>query len=143
MTVDERVWLRRRMAKSHGKIPTDFVFDPHMKARELFYDEFSDTYYWSNRVAILAAELAVNRRFQEEGYVPVSMYYDLVGNHSAPREYQMHYWTVDNTYGYYWIDFDHVFMEASETPDGRYDCHMIIFVDQPIAEDEYEMFNSP
>ena len=139
MIVDEKVWVKRRMAKSHGKIPTDFVFDPHMKARELFYDEFSDTYYWSNRVAILAAELAVNRRFQEEGYVPVSMYYDIVGNHSVPKEYQMYYWTADDAY---WIDFDHVFIEASETPDGRYDCHMIIFANQPILEDEYEMFNS-
>lgn len=143
MTVDERVWVRRRMAKSHGKIPTDFIFDPHMKARELFYDDFSDTYYWSSRVAILAAELAVNRRFQEEGYVSLGTYYDLVGNQSVPQEYQLYYWTVDNPYGYYWIDFDHIFMEASETPDGRCDCHMIIFADQPMAEDEYELFNSP
>lgn len=133
MTVDERVWVRRRMAKSHGKIPTDFVFDPHIKARELFYDEFSDTYYWSNRVAILAAELAVNRRFQEEGYVPVSMYYDLVGNHSAPKEYQMHYWTADDPDDYYWIDFDHIFINAEDTPEGVHNCHMIVFIERPIS----------
>lgn len=137
--LDERVWIKRRMAKSKGKIPADFIFDPHMTSRELFYDEFTDTYYWSNRVAILAAELAVNRRLLESGYVQLAMYYDLIGHHGVPEDYLTYYWSADDTY---WIDFDHIFINAEDTPEGAHNCHMIVFVERPIMMDEYDPYNS-
>lgn len=130
--LDEKVWVKRKMAKSRGKIPNDFIFDPHMRNRELFYDEFTDTYYWSNRVAILAAELAVNRKLQEKGYVQLQTYYDIVGHHAIPKDYLTYYWSADDVF---WIDFDHIFIPAEDTPDGIHDCHMIIFVDHPIMDD--------
>lgn len=133
MLLDERVWLKRKMAKSRGRIPNDFIFDTNMKARELFYDEFSDTYYWSNRVAVVAAELAVNRKLQETGYVELSTYYDLLGHHYVPNEFKTYFWSADECF---WIDFDHIFIEAENTPEGIYDCHMIIFVERPQLMEE-------
>ena len=94
----------------------------------LFYDEFSDTYYWSNRLAILAAESEINRDLHESGIAYLSTYYNLVGHHEVPQIYRDFYWSLDDTE---WVDFDHVFIDAKNTPDGRHDCHMIIFLEPP------------
>ena len=123
------ILARRKMARTKGRIPDEFIWvNNTIKKDELFYDEFSDTYYWSNRVAVLAAESAINRDLHESGMVYLSTYYDMIHHYSVPRVYLDYYWSLEDTN---WIDFDHVFVDAENTPDGKYDCHMIVFIPLP------------
>lgn len=122
-------WLidsKRLAAKIHHRIPKDFLYDSQNK--ELFYDEFSDVYYWSTKTALIAAELAINRELSFRGEVFVSTFYDIIGC-DAPEIYRRCGWNTE-LQDEQWIDVDHIFIDGAEVEEPR-SFHMIVFMNRP------------
>lgn len=122
-------WLidsKRLAAKIHHRIPKDFLYDSQNK--ELFYDEFSDVYYYSTKTALIAAELAINRELSFKGEVFISTFYDIVGC-DAPEIYRKYGWSAE-LQDELWIDVDHIFIDGEDNPEHR-DYHMIVFFQRP------------
>lgn len=109
-----------------------FLVDPH-DHEEIFYDDFSDTFFKSTRQNVLGAELALNREFCTKGKAYLSTFYDLLMP-NYPDEYKECVW---NRHGsLLWIDIEHIFVSepflSVETDDEFHSpYHLLVFADLP------------
>lgn len=99
---------------------------------ELFYDDFSDLFFYSNRLSVMGAEMALNREFAETGVGHLSTFYDiLIPNY--PEVYKKYGWTYDS--GFVWIDVEHIWIDEPFMPNEGYgEYYMLVFTDLPEKE---------
>lgn len=120
--------LIKRMLSKHDYDQLSFIRDD--PGRELFYDQFSGTFFKSSKEAILAAECILNRELILNGVVNVDEFYKIVGMHSKYIENRPYGW---NKKDINWIEFDHILVDAEFTQEIPY--HLIVMIPQP-----YEMY---
>lgn len=119
--------LIKRMLSKHDYNQIAFIKDD--PGNELFYDQFSGTFFKSNKASILAAECVLNRELILNGSVNVNEFYKIVGMHSKYIENQPYGWNKKDVD---WIEFDHILVDSDVTNDIPY--HLIVMLPQP-----YEM----
>lgn len=82
----------------------------------LFYDEFSDRYFYRTMLEVLDAEYQLNRKFTLFGYASLNDFYNLLGLKETEFGEAVG-WSVylgSTDYGYQWIDFEHHLFEEDD-----------------------------
>lgn len=125
--------VRRELAKDHYD-EDEFEHDID-DGKQLFYDEYSKRYFRATNETVLRAEYEVNRMLEEDCYVSLNDYYDLVG---LDREDYGDYvgWgsaQMFETWWAAWINFEH---EKFETDDGL-EGYIITYTEPLFGYDEY------
>lgn len=90
----------------------------HSSNALLFYDEYSNRYFWKTMAEVNEAEYHLNRNFALRGYAELNEFYEFLG--LGPTAYGAEVgWSIEAGevfYGYTWIDFYHKYHKA-EGPD--------------------------
>lgn len=86
----------------------------------LFFDEFSNRYFWKTMDEVKDAEYHLNRNLALCGYVSLNDFYELLGISSVPYGSEVG-WSLaagELFYGYSWIDFEHEYhlSDSEDTP---------------------------
>lgn len=107
-----------------------FLADPR-DHEELFYDDFSDSFFKSTKQTVLGAELALNRELSDEGLAHLSTFYDLLMP-NYPDEYRNYIWNRSKTT---WIDIEHIFVDEPFMADEEFGVpyHLLVFTDLPYS----------
>lgn len=100
--------------------------------KQLFYDEFSKTYFESTMEDVLQAEYEVNRMIANEGGAYLYEFYNYLNIPYEPyaKELGWSQGILSAMYWTYWLDFDHSKMT---TDDGR-ECHIITMRQEPVID---------
>lgn len=101
--------LKKMAEEAKSKVPDK----PDGEQIRLFYDSFSDRYFWDTIENVLCAEADCNRRFNEEGDTPLNYFYAAMGNKDLPVtnsgwDLGWSWWQGEEVYGYRYIDFWHL-----------------------------------
>lgn len=84
----------------------------------LFFDQYSNRYFWSTMEDVKEAEYLLNRKFALQMYAELNEFYELLG--LEPTAYGAEVgWSLEagcQWYGYSWVDFNHEYHE-SDDPD--------------------------
>lgn len=103
--------------------------------KQLFYDEFSKTYFESTMEKVLQAEYNINRMIANESGAALFEFYDYLNIPYEPYAKELG-WSqsiLSDMYWTYWLDFDHSQMT---TDDGR-ECHIITMRQEPVIDFAY------
>lgn len=128
--------ILREIAKDHCDIcpsPEETVgFDDVVT----FYDELSNRYFQSTKLAVRNAEYHLNRNFILKGYATLNEFYEFIGIDKVEGGDNIG-WTADagaEFYGYQFIDFEH---EDVVLEDGM-ECCILSCVFPPTADEFYD-----
>lgn len=91
--------------------------------KQLFYDAYSERYFRATNETVLMAEYTLNKNLQEDCYVSLNEFYDLLGIEPVPYG-DITGWSSAQMFDMYWsawIDFYH---EKIEMEDGMV-CYII------------------
>ena len=112
---DTDLEIRGRIAEEHQKTAEM----QNGNERVLFFDEYSNRYFWRSMLEVVDAEYHFNRNLALRGYAELNEFYEFLG--LKPTEYGLEVgWNLcmgPEIYGYEWVDFDHVFHENHDDPD--------------------------
>lgn len=105
--------------------------------KQLFFDYYSMRYFESTMEEVLKAEMEINRLLQENMYVDINTFYDLLGLDPINLNDEIG-WSIEAGVvwqGYSWISFEH---EMVEVDDGM-ECCIITMNTNPTTDtmDEY------
>lgn len=112
--------VRSRM--SRHDIDTEFINDGF---GELFFDEWSGTFFRSSKTAILWGEMFVNKSLHKDGKCYVNDFYEKIGMTTFNEEFV---WELSGRCQ--WVDFDHIYVDQE---DGSESYYYIVFIPEPIA----------
>lgn len=112
--------VRNEIAKDKRK---DIQLDkPHSNDVLLFFDEYSNRYFWKTMVEVRDAEYHLNRNFALRGYAELNEFYEFLG--LEPTAYGAEVgWSMEAGgawYGYDWVDFRHDFHESTDPNEPSY-----------------------
>ena len=82
----------------------------------LFYDRFSNRYFWRSEDQIIEAEYQLNKLYSKQGYVGLNDFYILLGL-AAVHDLRNYGWSSLNYSSSCWIDFDHVLYPLDDDED--------------------------
>ena len=103
--------------------------------KELFYDEFSKTYFEATKEEVLQAEYDINRMIATESGAALYEFYECLNLPYEPyaKELGWSQGILSDMYWTYWLDFDHSQMI---TEDGR-ECQIITMRQEPVIDFAY------
>ena len=80
----------------------------------LFYEPISDRFFWRTQKEVLEAEYHFNRNFILRGYATLNELYEFLGLEKTDTGEILGWsqWVGLESYGYQWVDFDHVYNES-------------------------------
>ena len=95
---------------------------PHVDADSvLFYDTYSGKYFDATESDVLRAEMYINRKFAECGYVDVNEFYKQLGDNMGIKNGDEYGWSAYDAHETIWINFKH---ELCVMDDGL-ECYII------------------
>lgn len=141
--VEDEVWVKRYSqweAAAESKICAN---DPVGKDDELFFDEFSERYFWSTPEKVKDAEYYLNRLFTGNSVVTLNDFYRLLEIEEMPfgDEIGWEAYLGEVYFGYKWIDFEHLehIPEAYDDVDNPPCCEIFMpFYPHSLDEEELE-----
>ena len=80
---------------------------------KLFYDKWSNRYFWSDEDRVIEAEYQLNKIFAQQGKVSLAVFYDILRLDRTPESMNLG-WSSLNYSSSMWIDFDHVLYPMEE-----------------------------
>lgn len=98
----------------------DILAEEHAEDAKLWYDHFSERWFWATGEEVSDAEFFANRIFRIRGYLTLNDFYNLVPGLSPIPEGDEIGWDEyvgEVCYGYTWIDFAHI--DHNEADDAR------------------------
>lgn len=98
----------------------DILAEEHAEDAKLWYDHFSERWFWATGEEVSDAEFFADRIFRMRGYLTLNDFYNLVPGLSPIPEGDEIGWDEyvgEVCYGYTWIDFIHV--DHNEADDAR------------------------
>lgn len=123
MTNREKNQILAKRMSARSDFAKDFI---ESIGDELFYDQFTGEFFKSNRVAILGAELAINRELHQNGSVSIDRFYNMLG--VGPFAINPVYgWDLENDTN--WIDIDKIYLENDRYVPTPY--HLLAFIPEP------------
>lgn len=87
----------------------------------LFYDAYSGKYFDATEADVLRAEMYVNQRYAEFGYVDINEFYKQLGDNMGIKNGDEYGWSAYDTNETIWINFKH---ELCVLDDGL-ECYII------------------
>lgn len=93
---------------------------PHAES-VLFYDAYSGKYFDATEADVLRAEMYVNQRYAEFGYVDINEFYKQLGDNMGIKNGDEYGWSAYDTNETIWINFKH---ELCVLDDGL-ECYII------------------
>ena len=129
VSVDEKI--RSEIAKDHYK-ESDAPTDPK---KELFYDYFSERFFESTQLEVLAAEAGLNKIIANDCGAYLNEFYDLLGldEIEAGKELGWSNGILEAMYWTNWVDFKH---STDELPDGT-TYTIITMMQEPVIDFAY------
>lgn len=140
--------IRRAVAKDHedgvvlavvppiyseGLISCNDDIEPG--GEELFFDEWSKTWFRSTKAAVRMAEYHLNRNFHLGGFASLKQFYEFLGLPAIPYEFDHCGWGFEFIEGgCYWIDFEHTM--AVRDDGEEYTIISFTWAPEPFTEDE-------
>lgn len=119
----------------------DILAEERADDAKLWYDHFSERWFWATGEEVSDAEFFANRIFRMQGYVTLNDFYNLVPGLSPIPEGDELGWDEyvgEVCYGYTWIDFAHI--DHNEADDARsYRELYFPFTPHPFYEETIEM----
>lgn len=119
----------------------DILAEEHAEDAKLWYDHFSERWFWATYEEVSDAEFFANRIFRMQGYLTLNDFYNLVPGLSPIPEGDEIGWDEyvgEVCYGYTWIDFEHI--DHNEADDARsYRELYFPFTPHPFYEEAIEM----
>lgn len=119
----------------------DILAEEHAEDAKLWYDNFSERWFWATYEEVSDAEFFANRIFRMQGYLTLNDFYNLVPGLSPIPEGDEIGWDEyvgEVCYGYTWIDFEHI--DHNEADDARsYRELYFPFTPHPFYEEAIEM----
>ena len=119
----------------------DILAEEHAEDAKLWYDHFSERWFWATGEEVSDAEFFANRIFRMQGYLTLNDFYNLVPGLSPIPEGDEIGWDEyvgEVCYGYTWIDFEHI--DHNEADDARsYRELYFPFTPHPFYEEAIEM----
>lgn len=101
--------------------------------KQLFYDEYSQTFFRAKPETILRAQYEINKEVQVNFYATLNEYFDIVGLPKTDYGDELG-WSSAQLYDYYWSDWVEFWHESAETEDGT-EYH-IIHITDPLPDFE-------
>ena len=119
----------------------DILAEERAEDAKLWYDHFSERWFWATGEEVSDAEYFANRLFRMQGYLTLNEFYNLVPGLSPIPEGDEIGWDEyvgEVCYGYTWIDFDHI--DHNEADAARsYKELYFPFTPHPFYEETIEM----
>ena len=119
----------------------DILAEEHAEDAKLWYDNFSERWFWATGEEVSDAEFFANRIFRMRGYLTLNDFYNLVPGLSPIPEGDEIGWDEyvgEVCYGYTWIDFAHI--DHNESDDARsYRELWFLVTPHPFYEEAIEM----
>jgi len=108
--VDDELWVKRYSQWESVAANKICANDPVGKDDQLFYDEFSERYFWSTPEKVKDAEYYLNWLFTGNGTVTLNDFYRLLEIDELPfgEEIGWDNYLGEVYFGYCWIDFEHL-----------------------------------
>lgn len=113
----------------------------HSDEEKLWYDDYSERYFWATKDEVRCAELDVSNMLLYEGTCPLNRFYDSIGNPDDlphEREYDDVGWSTyigDIWYGYSYPEFEHCPATAVDPDTGEETEYTIIYMPYPPTYD--------
>lgn len=120
----------------------DILAEERAENAKLWYDNFSERYFWATDAEVSDAEYYANRIFALRGYLTLNDFYNLLPYALEPvacgDEIGWDQYVGETCYGYIWIDFAHIDHPA-EHGEEAYTELCFPFPPHPFYEEEIEM----
>lgn len=100
---DDEIEIRKAIAEDQ------YDKNSVLNKKNLFYDEYSKTYFNKTMDEIILAEYELNRIFAINGWASVTDWYDLLGIKYEKNDDILFGWSEDaaENFSYKWIEFEH------------------------------------
>lgn len=125
--------IKKEVAKDHKA--TSSMPESCPDGQLIFYDEFSENFFFRTMLEMADAEYQFNRFFITNGYATLNDFYDILGleptNYGASVGWSLE--AGETCYGYQWIDIEHLLCEEPCDPDAP-SYYMIHFIIPPHAD---------
>lgn len=88
----------------------DILAEERAEDAKLWYDSWSERYFWATDAEVSDAEYYANRIFRMQGYLTLNELYHLLPLEEVPEGDELGWdeYVGEVCYGYMWIDFEHV-----------------------------------
>jgi len=109
----------------------EVIYEEHDPDACLFYDEYSDKFFWRSMLQVKEAEYNLNKLFATADYADLNDFYSYLGLECTPFGASVG-WSGDSgyvVYGYNWIDFIHEYIEPEDEDAPPY--YIIRFLSPP------------
>lgn len=118
----------------------DILAEERAEDAKLWYDHFSERYFWATDAEVSDAEYYANRIFRMQGYLTLNEFYRLLPLDEVPCGDELGWdeYIGEVCYGYTWIDFGHISREAEDGTHAYTELFMP-FPPHPFYEEEIEM----
>ncbi len=120
----------------------DILAEERAENAKLWYDNFSERYFWATDAEVSDAEYYANRIFTIKGYLTLNEFYNLLpyalGPVACGDEIGWDQYVGEACYGYIWIDFAHVDHPAENGEEAYTELYFTI-LPHPFYEEEIEM----
>lgn len=101
----------------------------------IFYEEFSETFFFRSMLEMVDAEYQFNKFFITNGYATLNNFYEFLG--LDPKDFGDSVgWSLEageTFYGYQWVDIEHLLCEEPCDPDTP-SYYMVHFIVSPHAD---------
>ena len=140
--IDDKLWVDKYAAWEAAEENKICANDPVGKDDELFYDEFSERYFWCTPEKVKDAEYYLNRMLVGNGPVVLNDFYRLLGIEELPfgDDIGWDLYLGEVYFGYTWIDFEHIeYMPEAYNDVDNPPCCEIFMPFYPHSLDEEEL----
>ena len=145
---DKAKEIEKIIAEKH--LDNDILAEERAEDAKLWYDHWSERWFWATYEEVSDAEFFANRIFRMQGYVTLNDFYNLVpGLTPIPEGDELGWdeYVGEVCYGYTWIDFDHIDHNESDESLSYRELYFPFaphpfFQEQIEMEKEYEMICS-